>query len=647
MQSDSKITNAASEVSEHPARSTKSRLIRSVACTALALVTISGSAISAVELRPETTGARASLMSIEAPEKKPLAQPQKKPQAKPQAKPKAKPAPKPVKRTAKPVRAQPKPQPKSQPKPQPKPKAKPKPAPRPAAKPAPRPAKKPAARPTTKPTPKPTTKPAPKPAVKPTLRPSTKVTPQRPTTRTTLTPRPTNTTKPTQTNRPKTTPKTTRELISTPRSTPAKPAVESRKNTAARTKAGAPKQLVTKLDANGSVPKGVKRTVSTASERADSRSGGQSSKRPSDTGVLYEQAPAGFDITRVKQAYIEKTRAQTQPIGTDQGAGSGSPDDQLTLDLRTQKHTSDHREHPDPHHDSDHDDAHGDRHDGHNGHDGHDRHGDRGRRGHRDRDIDIHIDIDFYSSDSCPSGWWYIYGDYNNDGYTDYVCTNGSYSVYWFGWTGPYWNASPWYGWYGSSHYVGSYAWWWHSVPERYHGPVYGIDADLQNQPSYSQQPTEYETLPDAMPLSALEVARLEMSIGEPALALDAYRAHISAYPDDWAAVREMGIAKIRSGDRGDGIALVSYAYSMDPNLAYDPVPTSLFEDSARLQRDAVIDVVGWGHRNPSASVWLTTAVIMQTEGRDDQAIRMIDRASEYGLDPEIRDHMLSVLTHR
>tara|TARA_R110002072_G_scaffold150953_4_gene299826 strand:- start:34389 stop:36320 length:1932 start_codon:yes stop_codon:yes gene_type:complete len=640
IQPQSQITGAAYETSEHTARSAKSRLIRSVACTALALVTISGSAISAVELRPETTGARAALINIEAPEKKPLAQPQKKlqakPQAKPQPKPKAKPAPQPVKRTAKPVRAQPKPQPKAKPKPQPKPQAKPKPAPRPAAKPAPRPPKKPAAkpapRPSTKPaarpSTKPTTKPTPKPAVKPTPRPSTKVTPQRPTTRTTLTPRPTNTTKPT--------PKTTRELINAPRSTPAKPAVESRKNTAARTKARAPKQLVTKLDANGSVPKGVKRTVVTASERADGRSGA----RPSDTGVLYEQAPAGFDITRVKQAYIEKTRAQTQPVGTEQGAGSNSVDDQLTLNLRTEKHTSEYREHPDPHHD----DAHGDRHDGH---DGHDRHGDRGRRGHRDRDIDIHIDIDFYSSDSCPSGWWYVYGDYNNDGYTDYVCTNGSYSVYWFGWTGPYWNASPWYGWYGSSHYVGSYAWWWHSVPERYQGPVYGIDAELQSQPSYSQQPIEYETLPDAMPLSALEVARLEMSIGEPALALDAYQAHISAYPDDWAAVREMGIAKIRSGDRGDGIALVSYAYSMDPQLAYDPVPTSLFEDSARLQRDAVIDVVGWGHRNPSASVWLTTAVIMQTEGRDDQALRMIDRATEYGLDPDIRDHMISVLTHR
>lgn len=289
--------------------------------------------------------------------------------------------------------------------------------------------------------------------------------------------------------------------------------------------------------------------------------------------------------------------------------------------------------HDDDGYNDDYDDGHDDGY-----HDGHD---DGYQDGYQDGHHDGHH---YYTHSSCPSGWWYLYGDYNGDGYTDYVCTNGSYSVYWYGWTGYYWGSSPWYGWYGTNY---GYAWWWYSVPDRYRGSIYGTDSDLTSDPSYSSTPMDQGAMPEAIPLSAIEVARLEMSLGDPVVAMDAYRAHLSEYPSDWMAIRELGLAMIRVGDRGDGIAMVSYAYSMDPGLAWDAVPASVFEDSSRILRDSVIDAVGWGHRNPSASVWLTVAVLMQAEGRDGPALRMIERAEGYGLDPEVGRMMREALIHR
>ncbi len=354
--------------------------------------------------------------------------------------------------------------------------------------------------------------------------------------------------------------------------------------------------------------------------------------------VVADEAPRGFDLETVKQSYLSRTRAGggstsvgSKMVGLDENGkpGDGAHDDGHHDDGYGDHHDDDHHGYQDDHHD----------------------------------DWSVHIDIDFYShNDYSPNGWWYLYGDYNGDGYTDYVCTNGYRSVYWYGWGGSYWGSSPWYGWYGGGYnsgygtgygdgYSDGYSWWWNSVSERYRGTVNGSEDGsgngLTDDPSYNSSPNQPDQMPEAMPLSAVEVARLEMSLGEPEVAIDAYRAHLSSYPDDWSAVRELGLAMLRVGDRGDGIALISYAYSMDPELARWAVPVSLFSNSERELRDVVISTVGWGHRNPSSSVWLTVAVLMQGEGRDGPALRMIERAYEHGLSPDVGRVMEAVLSHR
>jgi len=172
---------------------------------------------------------------------------------------------------------------------------------------------------------------------------------------------------------------------------------------------------------------------------------------------------------------------------------------------------------------------------------------------------------------------------------------------------------------------------------------VYGTDAELVDEPT-SYVAEVPDTIPEAVPLSAVEVARLEMSIGNPDVAIEAYRAHLSSYPEDWYTLRELGIALIRDGQRGDGIAMIGYAHSQDPLLAYDSIPVELFEGDERLMRDVLVSVVGWAHRNPSSSAWLTVAIIMQGEGRNAPAMRMIDRAQDHGLGFEVADQMRSAL---
>jgi hypothetical protein len=336
--------------------------------------------------------------------------------------------------------------------------------------------------------------------------------------------------------------------------------------------------------------------------------GGRATPRATKKG-----APRGFDLDTARDSFARRMGGGMSGVGGRMGSHPDEP--------------------------GGHGDGHGGGHGG--GHDdGH--HGGGHDDGHHGDDWHIDIDINFWSHPTyCPGGWWYVWGDYDGDGYLDYVCTNGSYSVYWYGWTGSYWNCSPWYGWYPSRYRT---YWWTHSIPDTYRGTVYGTDDELLDEPTVLVVDDMPETIPEAVPLSAVEVARLEMSIGNPGVAIEAYRAHLSEYPDDWYTLRELGIAMIRDGQRGDGIAMIGYAHSQDPLLAYEAIPVELFEGDGRLMRDVLVKVVGWAHRNPSASAWLTVALIMQGEGRTGPAMKMIDRAEQHGLEFEVADQMRSAL---
>ena len=79
----------------------------------------------------------------------------------------------------------------------------------------------------------------------------------------------------------------------------------------------------------------------------------------------------------------------------------------------------------------------------------------------------------------------------------------------------------------------------------------------------------------------------------------------------------------------------MALVYEQDPKLAWAPLAPDVVGPQREL-RDLVVRVVEYGHKTNTASAWLTAAVLMQGEGREDPALKMIARADTVGLDAEV-----------
>ncbi|MEM9372688.1 MAG: hypothetical protein AAGA55_03510 [Planctomycetota bacterium] len=193
----------------------------------------------------------------------------------------------------------------------------------------------------------------------------------------------------------------------------------------------------------------------------------------------------------------------------------------------------------------------------------------------------------------------------------------------------------PWYGW----------GWWgrWRglrygflSIPDRYAGTVDGPpNQELEGGPAEPE------------PLTPIESARAWMYYDNAAEAAAWYRQYLEESPDDARVMREYAAALLEGGRMLDAVAMMGYAYSQDPGLVNEAMDPSIWGDSAFRLRTAVTDSVKYGHRAGSGNVWLLVAVLMQAEGRDMVALKMIDRAVAEGLDPDLADRMRLRLSQR
>lgn len=137
------------------------------------------------------------------------------------------------------------------------------------------------------------------------------------------------------------------------------------------------------------------------------------------------------------------------------------------------------------------------------------------------------------------------------------------------------------------------------------------------------------------------------MYYGKEVEAAEWYRQHLDENPDDARVMREYAAALLESGRTVDAVALMGYAYSLSPGLANEAMGPAIWGDSAFRLRHSVTDAVRFGHRSSSGNVWLLVAVLMQAEGRDAVALKMIDRAVTEGLDAGVADRMRLRLTQR
>lgn len=183
-----------------------------------------------------------------------------------------------------------------------------------------------------------------------------------------------------------------------------------------------------------------------------------------------------------------------------------------------------------------------------------------------------------------------------------------------------------WWGW-GSSRY-------WHSFPR--YGTFYGpVGRELE---------TAQPETPDEAEMTPLELGWAWMAAGDAERAAEWYRKHLDEHPTDVEAMREYAMVLVELGRMTDAVAVLGYAYDRVPGLTAFGVSGRFWGESPARLRRSVNDAVRYAHRASSGNAWLLVAVLMQSEGRDSVALRMVDRATDAGLSAAVGDRLRAAL---
>jgi tetratricopeptide (TPR) repeat protein len=161
-----------------------------------------------------------------------------------------------------------------------------------------------------------------------------------------------------------------------------------------------------------------------------------------------------------------------------------------------------------------------------------------------------------------------------------------------------------------------------------------------QNQTQADQPAAEPEPGPLARGIVALYLEQAEEAVS-------AFRDYVKAEPTDHQAKRLYAMALVENKEFDDAVSMMSLAYRQDPGLAGQPIDAeSLGLEDSRI-RNMLTKIVAFGHRSDRASAWLTAAVLMQAEGRQKQALAMVEKARKAGLDAEVADPLSAELKRK
>lgn len=220
---------------------------------------------------------------------------------------------------------------------------------------------------------------------------------------------------------------------------------------------------------------------------------------------------------------------------------------------------------------------------------------------------------------------------------------NGNWGINW---------GSTW-GWGGVCGYGGVYPWgydrYWGYDPTwgnvrigstyNYYGPDPALNVNYQ--PAQSAQAStaaEPPPTPD-------EIARLAMSLGRYADAVDALKLHLKDNPSDPAAMRRLGIAQLLSRKWDDGFAQIARAYQADPVLSDVPLTGEELGVRDDVLRELTGRVVSRARQNHARDAWMTAAILMQSRDKDEQAITMLEAAKNAGMDATLYARMRQSLS--
>jgi tetratricopeptide (TPR) repeat protein len=155
------------------------------------------------------------------------------------------------------------------------------------------------------------------------------------------------------------------------------------------------------------------------------------------------------------------------------------------------------------------------------------------------------------------------------------------------------------------------------------------------SQPNAGSSATQAPAKP-AEPPTAIEVARVSMALGNLDSAEEQYRKHLKENPGDSQALREFALVMFDAERPEEGFAAMRKAYRDDPELASKLLNLRAYGfDGPRIRR-LMGKISPAANRIKSSSGWLALAVVLQGQGKDRAARRMLDKAEALGLDAEI-----------
>lgn len=118
--------------------------------------------------------------------------------------------------------------------------------------------------------------------------------------------------------------------------------------------------------------------------------------------------------------------------------------------------------------------------------------------------------------------------------------------------------------------------------------------------------------------------------------AFDAYGSQPGDKRAPWPDERLKALAQAGNGDIDQAAETMVNAYLIDPRLAREQLAALELVPSPGDLRGIINDCVRRGHKTDTDALWLLVGVLMQAEGRDASAAKMIARARDRGLDPSI-----------
>ncbi|MBL8762425.1 MAG: hypothetical protein JNL50_14110 [Phycisphaerae bacterium] len=167
-----------------------------------------------------------------------------------------------------------------------------------------------------------------------------------------------------------------------------------------------------------------------------------------------------------------------------------------------------------------------------------------------------------------------------------------------------------------------------------YYGPDPALDVNYQ--PSQAPAPS----VAPMPPPTPDELARMAMGEGRYADGAEALRVHLKDNPTDPAAMRRLGIAQLLSRKWDDGFAQVARAYHTDPVLSDVALTGEELGVRDDVLRELTGRVVSRARQGRSRDAWMTAAILMQSRGKHEQAITMLEAAKNAGMDATLYARM-------